>query len=653
MRSFVRGAALVAVAAAALTAQTGTAVPGAEVYDNAIVALLGKWSVPGAALAVTQDGRLVYARGYGQADDEGHLVQPDSQFRICSLSKSVTAAGILKLYEEGKLDLDAKAFEILRELQPWGGVAVDPRVYRITVRQLLQHYGGWDDRAISESEYLQYPVRAAQAFGVTPPASAELLVRYVLGVRPLDHAPGTYWAYSNFGYAVLGRVIERVSGQSYEAYIRENVLKPMGITRMSIGGTLPAERSAAEVHYYDYPGAPLVTSVFADWPRQVPAPYGGEDQQMEDAFGGWISSPIDMVRFIASLEGRLGTALLKPETIRLMIGRPAVVPANATAWYGMGWFVYRMGDDAEWDHGGDHRGTNTYMLRRTNGRAIAVFFNSEPQRHDLFLQEVKTAIERADDQMGQWPAHDLFAQYPSPPAPSFALAGLVNAASYAGGGVAPGELVTLFGVDVGPASLLGLRLNGEGAVDTTLAGTRVFFDHTPAPLIYVSKNQSAVAVPYAVSGVSTTSVRVEYGGVRSVAVAVPVRASAPGIFTVDQSGIGQAAVLNQDTTTNSATNPAARGSVISIFATGEGQTDPAGADGVLAMSMLPKPLLPVSVMIGGRPAVVEYAGAAPGLVAGVMQVNARVPAEISPGSATLVLAVGEASSSMQVTVAVN
>src|SRR5262249_16769349 len=160
-------------------------------------------------------------------------------------------------------------------------------------------------------------------------------------------------------------------------------------------------------------------------------------------------------------------------------------------------------------------------------------------------------------------------------------------------------------------------------VATNLGGTQVLFDGRPAPLLYATNGQLAAIVPYAVDGRPGTQVQVRNGAEASESGALPVTPVAPSIFSADYTGSGQGAILNQDgVTVKSTENAAAKGSVISIFATGEGQTDPAGVDGELARgSTLPKPKGRVEVSIGGKPAEVLYAGAAPGLVAGLFQVN--------------------------------
>jgi uncharacterized protein (TIGR03437 family) len=187
----------------------------------------------------------------------------------------------------------------------------------------------------------------------------------------------------------------------------------------------------------------------------------------------------------------------------------------------------------------------------------------------------------------------------------------------------------------------------------TLGNTRLLFDGVAAPMIYTSDNQLSGIVPYSIADRTLTRVQVEYLGALSNTIAVPVAPASPGIFTLDMSGMGAGAILNQDFTLNSVETPAARGSVVQIFATGEGQTRPAGIDGKLAAPPLPIPLLQVTVTIGGRPATVTYAGAAPGLVAGLMQINARIAEDITPGPAVpIVIRIGEFSSRDGVTLSV-
>lgn len=211
----------------------------------------------------------------------------------------------------------------------------------------------------------------------------------------------------------------------------------------------------------------------------------------------------------------------------------------------------------------------------------------------------------------------------SPSAP--AITAITNAASFAPGAVAPGEFITIFGSAAGP--LIGVRfpgLNAQGMIDTTLAGTQVFFDEIPAPIIYSSAGQVSAIVPFGIAGRASTSVVVQYLGAASTPIPLRVVDAIPGIFMLDASG--QGAILNQNGSVNSAQNPAAAGSIVSIYATGAGQTTPPEVEGqIVNTTPFPKPVLPVTASIGGADAPVSYAGAAPGLPTGLLQVNARVP----------------------------
>jgi uncharacterized protein (TIGR03437 family) len=238
-------------------------------------------------------------------------------------------------------------------------------------------------------------------------------------------------------------------------------------------------------------------------------------------------------------------------------------------------------------------------------------------------------------------------------APEVLVSLVGNAASFLTGAIAPGEILTISGSGLGPNVGLGFELTSSGLVGTALAQTEVFFDGIPAPILFAQHDQLSVIVPYAISGRENTQLVVENDGVASSPLTIPVTASAPALFTFAGTGTGQGAILNQDGSPNSAVNPAAIGSIVVLFATGAGQTEPLGVDGLLAANLLPQPLLPVTVTINGQGAQVLYAGAAPGLVAGVTQVNVRVPEGIGSGVVPILLQVGDALSQDDVTLSVH
>jgi uncharacterized protein (TIGR03437 family) len=239
-----------------------------------------------------------------------------------------------------------------------------------------------------------------------------------------------------------------------------------------------------------------------------------------------------------------------------------------------------------------------------------------------------------------------------PLAPPF-MGAVVNAASQIPAAVAPGEILTVYGFGAGPSNAAGFALDPSGKVATSLNGAQVLFDGRPAPMIYGSAWQTNVIVPYEIAGRATTTISLQFGGIASAAWTLPVAASAPGIFTLASSGLGPAAVLNQDNSVNSAANPAPRGSIIQIYATGEGQTSPPGVTGSVTGTDLKTPVQSVKVAIGGQDAFVQYASSAGAAVAGLFQVNAVVPQSVTPGAAVpIAVSVGGVPSQGGVTIAV-
>jgi uncharacterized protein (TIGR03437 family) len=231
------------------------------------------------------------------------------------------------------------------------------------------------------------------------------------------------------------------------------------------------------------------------------------------------------------------------------------------------------------------------------------------------------------------------------------ITAVVNAASQRPDPVSPGKIVVIYGAGLGPAELM-LNRPSSGVLGTTLGGTTVSFNGIAAPILYTSATQVAAIVPYAVTG-TAAQVTVTYQSAVSES-AVPIAPSAPGIFTLNQAGWGQAAAINvNDGTVNTAANPVRIGGFVSIFATGEGQTDPGGVDGQIAGTTPARSLLPVKATVGGIPATVQYAGGAPGQVAGLMQVNVQIPSGVQPGGyVPVVLQVGDRITSPAVWIAV-
>ncbi|HEX2534893.1 MAG TPA: serine hydrolase domain-containing protein [Chitinophagaceae bacterium] len=308
--------------------------------DNAVQSFMATYSIPGVSIAVTRQGKLVYAKSYGQmsASDNAPVTNA-SLFRIASVSKPVTAVGIMKLLESGKLTMDSKVFgpgSILGGDFP----AAPAAVHDITVRHLLHHtVGVWGNDG-TDPMFKQPGMNHSQ------------LINWTLANYPATSGRGTY-RYSNFGYTLLGRVIEKVSGKTYEQFIRDEVLTPSGITRMTIGGNTLADRKPGEVVYTGQGGF---------------NPYAYNIARM-DAHGGWIASATDLARFLVRVDGFPSKPdILQPATINTM-----VTPSVPSSQYASGWSVSTAN---HWWHTGGLPGTATEVIRSAKGFNWVVLCNS-------------------------------------------------------------------------------------------------------------------------------------------------------------------------------------------------------------------------------------------------------------------------------------
>ncbi|HVU23593.1 MAG TPA: serine hydrolase [Opitutus sp.] len=355
--------------------------PGFEPYDAAIPALLQKWSVPGAAVAVAYDGHIVFARGYGFADREGsRLVQPDTSFRIMSISKTLTAAMTMRLVADGRLSLDDHPFALLNYAMPgYGGAHRDARLDRILVRHLLNHSAGWVwDQAknpiVGGNGFYptNYEYRIAQIMGTPPPASPQTMIRYMMG-QPMQAEPGTVFRYCPLGYEILGRLIELKTGSTYEQAVR-NLLEASYVSGAALAGSRRNELAADEAVYYDYPGAPLQQSQFDG--AMVAGPYAYSLPGW-DAAGGWRLSAVECLRFLLALDGLNGTPPLLPAAVATDM-QATKFPSS---YYGYGWFTrYACGSGDDQGHGGGSWGSKTWALRSADGRWHTVLLlNSLPQ----------------------------------------------------------------------------------------------------------------------------------------------------------------------------------------------------------------------------------------------------------------------------------
>ena len=373
---------------------SGTEFAGVEKTVNSF---LRKWSIAGASIAIAKDGKLIYAHGFGYADTASKTeAQPYSQFRIASISKLVTAVGIMKLQEEGKLALTDSVFGskgILNDT--FYGEPKDKRVYKINVAELLSHEAGWTQRY---GDQMFMPLVVAEKMGVKPPVDTKTIVKFALEKR-LQYIPGTGKAYSNLGYSILGLVIEKVTGMSYEDFCRKTILEPLGIYDMKIAGNLPSEKAPFEVTYYEPADVVLKPSIYGTGEMVTPS-YGGNDIRALGAAGAWVATAPDLMRLLLAVDGfKTRPDILTDQSIRFMT-------ENDNGFAPVGWKGTVM--DGTWWRTGSFPGSTGMMKRQSDGISWVVLFNSSAWNGPEIYSYISNMMNHAISKIDFWPDYDLF-----------------------------------------------------------------------------------------------------------------------------------------------------------------------------------------------------------------------------------------------------
>jgi CubicO group peptidase (beta-lactamase class C family) len=334
----------------------------AEAIAKAARQFMDKCRVPGLSVSFARHGEVVYEAGFGHADDgAGEGVTPAHLFRIASVSKPITSVAVFTLIEKGRLKLEDRVFGAGGVLGFDYGDSLPERVRKITMRHLLTHTGGgWrndgDDPMFRNKDM-----------------DHQELIAWTLRNQPLKDEPGQNYAYSNFGYCILGRVVEKASGRRYAEYVRQAVLEPCGIRDMQLAGNTLVQRAHDEVVYYDR--------------DRHENPYNMNVTRM-DSHGGWIATPGDLVRFALRVGGSDTVPnLLRPETIKTMLTASA-----ANAGYACGWFVNRV---PNFWHTGNLPGTTSIMVRTASGLCWAAFANARADGSELALDQMMWQMARA------------------------------------------------------------------------------------------------------------------------------------------------------------------------------------------------------------------------------------------------------------------
>ena len=292
-------------------------IPDLLAMDKKVNAYLRKWHMKGASLAITRGDSLVYAKGYGWADEENGLeMSPRHILRMASVSKLITAAGVMVLHDRGELNIKDTVFGPSGILNDSTITALikDKNYYKITVEHLMRHQGGFRRDPLFSSRDVMNQLHLDHA------PEAEDFYRVVL-TRRLKFAPGSWQSYSNFGYLLLSKIIEKVSGMPYEEFIRTEVLAPAGCYDMHIAGTYYEDRKDNEVRYYTHEGDGKYIEEYNNSNVMVERCYGGNNIPMLSGAGAWCGSPAEIARFVASIDGRPEVPdILTKESVELMTG---------------------------------------------------------------------------------------------------------------------------------------------------------------------------------------------------------------------------------------------------------------------------------------------------------------------------------------------
>ena len=332
-----------------------------EGFEAQITSFMDTYQVPGLQVAITKDEQLVYVKSFGFADVGNQIpVSDNSLFRIASISKPITFISMLKLSEDGQVSLSDKVFGESGVLgTEYGTLPYSQGVLDISMNDLIEHRSGWTNDP--------YDIMFDD-----PTLSYAELFAEMIDNRRIDETPNYY--YLNFGYCVLGRVIEKASNVSYETYVQENILAPMGITEMKIGGNTLEERFENEVVYY-----PSTEGSFS--------PYDMNVTRM-DAHGGWIASAKDLARFIVHIDRNPNV--------------PDILPTNGLNRPYFNFF--------NWVHTGSLHGTSSVLSRHNDNFNYAVVMNKRSTNYEAILNAVQSVINNEIDTRTAWPNVDLFTE---------------------------------------------------------------------------------------------------------------------------------------------------------------------------------------------------------------------------------------------------
>ncbi len=376
---------------------SGSDGPQFEDVERYLESFMRKWEIRGASVAVSKDGQLIYARGFGLADTvTKEEVQPFYKFRIASISKLITAVAVMKLAEEGRLSLSDRVFggnSILDDV--YFSNPKDKRVYDITVAHLLSHEAGWSQRW---GDQMFMPVVIADHMGTDMPVDTRTIIRFALD-KNLHFTPGTGRAYSNLGYAILGLVIEKISGMPYDEYCKKSILEPLGIYDMMLARNLKEEKAPWEVTYHVPEDVLPKPSVYGTGELLSPC-YGGNDIEALGAAGAWLATAPDLMRLLLAVDGfDTRPDILSAPSIELMTDNgKGLAPA--------GWKTTL--DNGTWWRTGSFPGTAAMMKREADGTAWVVLLNTSTWNGPEIHSYINSLMQRVTSKLNPGDNTDLF-----------------------------------------------------------------------------------------------------------------------------------------------------------------------------------------------------------------------------------------------------
>ena len=367
-------------------------------------------AIKGASLAVMRNEQLIYCKGFGWADKEmERKANVGDIYRMASASKLITAVGIMKLVDEGRLTLDSKVFGPEGILSHFTEIK-DKRAHNITVRHLLNHTSGFS-RRMGDPMFRIADVMRWEELNTTP--SADQLIAFQLGLR-LRGAPGGSAQYSNVGYLVLSRVIEQVSGMGYEEYLQEHVLWPAGCYDMHIARNYYKDRYPGEVKYYGH-DEERIESYDGSGQMRL-REYGGNDIRGLQGAGAWVASSVEMMRLVASIDGKPNVPdVLSAESVA------AMRDIQRKGDYALGWARYNA-SNGSLIRTGTMSGTCAYIDYRENGISYVFFTNTSNYRGATFTNSIGRMIRDAMTRVEEWPSdRDMFVAVPDMATDSLSL----------------------------------------------------------------------------------------------------------------------------------------------------------------------------------------------------------------------------------------